>query len=133
MWTWTIVRFLHVTAAAVWVGMQVTLMVLIPHVRRTLGADVSRDIVRSAARRLLVTAAVALPALLGTGIALAAHEVPQAHRGWVDLKVAMLVAIVAVLAGHGIVRTARLRILLSALMLLFSLIALFAGVHLTEL
>jgi uncharacterized membrane protein len=133
MWTWTIVRFLHVTAAAVWVGMQVTLMVLIPHVRRTLGADVSRDIVRSAARRLLVTAAVALPTLLGTGIALASHEVPQAHRGWVDLKVAMLVAIVAVLAGHGIVRTARLRILLSALMLLFSLIALFAGVHLTEL
>ena len=133
MWTWTIVRFLHVTAAAVWVGMQVTLMVLIPHVRRTVGADVSRQIVHTAARRLLITAAVALPTLLATGIALASHEVPASHRGWVDLKVAMLVAIVAVLAGHGIVRTARLRILLSVLMLVFSLTALFAGVHLTEL
>ncbi len=133
MWTWTIVRFLHVTAAAVWVGMQVTLMVLIPHVRRTLGPDVSRQIVRTAARRLVVTAAVALPTLLVTGIALASHEVPASHRGWVDLKVAMLVAIVALLAGHGIVRTARLRIAISALMLLFSLTALFAGVHLAEL
>ena len=133
MWTWTIVRFLHVTVAAVWVGMQVTLMVLIPHVRRTVGPDVSRQIVHTAARRLLVTAGVALPTLLLTGIALASHEVPASHRGWVDLKVAMLVAIVAVLAGHGIVRTARLRILLSVLMLVFSLTALFAGVHLTEL
>jgi len=133
MWTWTIVRFLHVTAAAVWVGMQVTLMVLIPHVRRTLGPDVSRQIVRTAARRLVVTAAVALPTLLVTGIALTSHEVRASHRGWVDLKVAMLVAIVALLAGHGIVRTARLRIAISALMLLFSLTALFAGVHLAEL
>ena len=28
MWTWTLVRFVHLAAAAVWLGMQVTLAVL---------------------------------------------------------------------------------------------------------
>jgi len=127
------VRFLHVTAAAVWVGMQVTLMVLIPHVRRTMGPDVSRQIIRSAARRLVVTAAVALPILVVTGIALASHEVPTSQRSWVSLKVALLVAIVALLASHGAVRTARLRIAASVLMLVLSLATVYAGAHLTEL
>lgn len=126
-------RFLHVTAAAVWVGMQVTLLVLIPHVRRTLSPELSRQIVRSAARRLAITAAVALPTLAVTGIALAGHEVPASHRSWVTLKIALLIAIVAVLAGHGIARTPRMRITASALMLIFSLLAVFAGTHLTEL
>ena len=61
MGTWAIVRFLHVAAAAIWLGMQVALFVLVPALRRMLPPERVREVVRAAGMRLAIVAAVALP------------------------------------------------------------------------
>ena len=128
MGTWALVRFLHVAAAATWLGMQVALFLLVPALRRMLPAERVREIVRAAGIRLAAVAAVALPTIAVTGVALGRHEPAAAdHPGVVHLKQASLVAIVAVLAGHGIVPGRRARIAASVLMLALTLGALYAG------
>jgi hypothetical protein len=128
MGTWALVRFLHVAAAATWLGMQVALFLLVPALRRMLPAERVREIVRAAGIRLAAVAAVALPTIAVTGVALGRHE-PAAgeHPGVVHLKQASLVAIVAVLAGHGLVPGRRARIAASVLMLALTLGAVYAG------
>jgi hypothetical protein len=128
MGTWALVRFLHVAAAATWLGMQVALFLLVPALRRMLPAERVREIVRAAGIRLAAVAAVALPTIAVTGVALGRHEPAAAeHPGVVHLKQASLVAIVAVLAGHGLVPGRRARIAASVLMLALTLGAVYAG------
>jgi len=133
MWTWTLVRFVHLTAAATWLGMQVTLLVLVPALRRTLPADQVRTVVRGAGRSLAIAGGTALAALAASGVSLARHESSaSAHPGVIDLKEALLVAIVALLAGHAAVRGRRARIAASALMLTLTLAAVLAGAWLAQ-
>jgi hypothetical protein len=128
MGTWAIVRFLHVAAAAVWLGMQVALFVLVPALRRMLPAERVREVVRAAGMRLAVVAAVALPTIAVTGVALGRHEEAAAeHPGVVHLKQALLVAVIAILVGHGLVPGRRARVAASALMLVLTLSAVYAG------
>jgi putative copper export protein len=128
MGTWALVRFLHVTAAATWLGMQVALFVLVPALRRMLPPERVREVVRAAGIRLALVAAVALPTLAVTGVALGRHEPAAAeHPGVVHVKQAALIAIVAVLAGHGVVPGRRARIAASVLMLVLTLAAVYAG------
>lgn len=62
--SWDTIRlFLHVLAATVWVGGQITLAVLVPVLRR-LGADIPR----AAARRFSQAAWPAFAVLIGTGV-----------------------------------------------------------------
>jgi putative copper export protein len=129
---WTLIRFLHLTAAAAWVGLQLSLFLFVPLLRRRLGADDTRAIVRDIGKRLGLVAAVALPTLLATGAALAAHEVPGSRTGLVDTKVAILIAVGVLLAGHGFARSPRQRIAASAAMLVLSLAAVAIGAYLTE-
>ena len=129
---WTLIRFLHLTAAAAWVGLQIALFLFVPLLRRRLGAEDSRALVRDIGKRLGIVAAVALPTLLATGAALAAHEVQSSRMGLVDTKLAILIAVGALLAGHGVARTPRQRIAASVLMLLLSLAAVAIGAYLTE-
>jgi putative copper export protein len=129
---WTFIRFLHLTAAAVWVGLQVALFLFVPMLRRRLGPEATRPLVKDMGRSLGLVAAVALPTLLATGTALAAHEVPGSRAGLVDAKVGILVAVAALLAGHAIARTPRQRIAASLVMLLLSLAAVAIGAYLTE-
>jgi hypothetical protein len=127
MGTWAVVRFLHVAAAAVWLGMQVALFLLVPALRRMLPAEQVRAVVRAAGMRLAIVAGVALPIAL-TGVALGRHEPAAAeHPGVVHLKQAILVAVVAVLLGHGLVPGRRARIAASVLMLVLTLAAVYAG------
>jgi putative copper export protein len=133
MWTWTLVRFVHLAAAATWLGMQVTLLVLVPALRRRLPADEVRAVVRGAGRSLAIAGGTALVALAASGIALRGHsDSASAHPGVVDLKEALLVAIVVLLAGHAAVRGTRARIAASALMLALTLAAFLAGAWLAE-
>jgi hypothetical protein len=82
--------------------------------------------------RLALVAAVALPTLAVTGVALGRHEPAAAeHPGVVHLKQAVLVAVVALLLGHGLVPGRRARIAASVLMLVLTLIAVYAGAWLT--
>jgi hypothetical protein len=133
MWAWTLVRFVHLVAAATWLGMQVTLLVLVPALRRRLPPEQVRAVVRGAGRSLAIAGGTALLALAVSGVALGRHEASAAaHPGVVDLKEALLVAIVALLAGHAAVRGRRARIAASALMLALTLAAVLAGAWLAE-
>ena len=129
---WTFIRFLHLTAAAVWVGLQVALFLFVPMLRRRLGPEATRPLVKDMGRSLGVVAAIALPTLLATGAALAAHEVPSSRAGLVDAKVGILIAVAALLSGHAIARTPRQRIAASLAMLLLSLAAVAIGAYLAE-
>jgi hypothetical protein len=128
MGTWALVRFLHVAAAATWLGMQVSLFVPPPALRRMLPPERVREVVRAAGVRLAIVAAVALPTIAVTGVALGRHEPAAAeHPGVVTLKQALLVAMVVLLAGHGLVPGPRARIAASILILVFTLAAMYAG------
>jgi uncharacterized membrane protein (DUF441 family) len=133
MWTWTLVRFVHVTGAAVWLGIQVTLLVLVPALRRQLPAEQVREVVRRAGRSLAVVGGTALLMLAASGIALARHESSaKAHPGVVGLKEGLLVAIVVLLSCHAVVRGRNARVAASALMLVLTLAAILAGAWLTQ-
>ena len=128
MGTWALARFLHVAAAATWLGMQVALFITVPALRRMLPADQVRAVVRAAGMRLASVAGVALPTIAITGVALGRHEPAAAeHPGVVHLKQAILVAVVAVLLGHGLVPGRWARIAASVLMLALTLAAVYAG------
>jgi hypothetical protein len=58
--------------------------------------------------------------------------VPSSRSGWVAAKVAILVAVAALLSGHALARTPRQRIAASALMLVLSLAAIGIGADLAE-
>jgi FtsH-binding integral membrane protein len=133
MWTWTLVRFVHLVGAGVWLGMQVTLAVLVPALRRMLPAEQVREVVRRAGRSLAITGVAALVAVAASGAALARHEdSATTHSGVVDLKTGILIAMVALLGGHAAVRGARARIAASVLMLVLTLAAILAGAWLAE-
>jgi hypothetical protein len=133
MWTWTLVRFVHLVGAATLLGMQVTLLVLVPALRRRLSPEQARATVRGAGKSLAITGGAALAALAASGVALARHESSaSAHPGVIDLKEGLLVAIVALLAGHAVVRGRRARIAASALVLALTLAAVLAGAWLGE-
>jgi uncharacterized membrane protein len=133
MTAWTAVRFAHLVAAGTWLGIQVTLLAVVPALRRTLGAEPTRVAVRAAGRRLAATGLAALAVLAVSGVALGRHEAAAAdHAGVVTLKQALLAGMVALLAGHAAVRGRRLRVAASAAMLLSTLAAVYAGAWLAE-
>lgn len=115
-----------------WVGIQLTLFALFPVLRRRLDPDEFRIVARAAGLRLAAVAAVALPGLVITGIALAQHEVPDSERGWVTAKLLIWGCVVGLLAFHGATASRERRVWASALMLTLSLGAVFIGVKLTE-
>ncbi len=126
-------RFVHLTGAAIWLGMQVTLLVLVPALRRQLPAEQVREVVRKAGRSLAIVGGTALVMVAASGVALARHESSaKAHPGVVGLKEALLIAIVVLLGGHAYVRGRNARIAASALMLALTLAAILAGAWLVE-
>ena len=126
-------RFVHVAGAAIWLGMQVTLLVLVPALRRQLPAEQVRQVVRKAGRSLAIAGGTALLMVAASGVALARHESSaKAHPGVVGLKEGLLVAIVVLLGGHAYVRGRNARIAASALMLVLTLAAILAGAWLVE-
>ena len=70
-------RFLHVAAAATWLGMQVALFLLVPALRRMLPPSGCARSCGPQRMRLAIVAAVALPMIAATGVALGRHEPPR--------------------------------------------------------
>ncbi|GAA3970958.1 hypothetical protein FOF52_14655 [Thermobifida alba] len=70
---WTVVRFLHVLGAALWVGGQLTVsLVVLPLARRGLDDERRGALLTAVGRRFgVLTAAFFLPLQIGTGVALA--------------------------------------------------------------
>ena len=127
--SWDTVRlFLHVLAAAIWVGGQLVLAALVPVLRR-FGSDVTV----AAARRFNQVAWTAFGVLVVTGIWNIAAVWPQVshdpgYRTTLIVKL-VVVAISGITAAlHIRSRTARGRAVLGALSGLSALAALFLGV-----
>ncbi|WP_151769806.1 hypothetical protein [Streptomyces abyssomicinicus] len=108
---WTLVRFLHVTGALLWVGGQMLLsLVILPLARRRLAPEAVADFAAAAGRRFgLLTVAVFLPVQLTTGWAVAWHKgvtwASLSEPGYgrtLAVKLALFCAVMLAAAGHGI-------------------------------
>lgn len=111
---WSLVRFLHVTAAILWVGGQLTLSLVVrPAAADTLDGDRRREFFTAAGRRFgRVSTVILMPVLLATGLALASHRGVTfgalALPGYgVTLGIKIVLAFVSfgLAAAHGIIAT----------------------------
>lgn len=107
---WTVVRFVHVLGAIVWVGGQLTItLVVLPLVRDRLAVAERADVMRAVGRRFaLITMAVFLPVQVATGVALAWHygvtwaSLAQPGYGRVlVLKLVLFTAVMVAATLHG--------------------------------
>ncbi len=125
--SWDTVRlFLHVLAATIWVGGQITLAVLVPVLRRR-----AADLTRAAARRFNQVAWPAFAVLVATGVWNVVAVRPHIHGSYqVTLIVKLaVVAISGVTAAlHARARRPRWLAVYGALTGLSALGALFLGV-----
>jgi uncharacterized membrane protein len=108
---WTLVRFLHVLSAMMWVGGQLLLSLLVlPVLRRGLDAASRAPLTRQVGVRFgIFTVAVFLPLQVVTGIALATHrgvtveELGQAGYGrTLTGKLSLFVVVLLVSGAHGV-------------------------------
>ncbi len=107
---WSLVRFLHVVAAMVWVGGQLLLSgAVLPVLRSHLDPATRAPLTGAIARRFAVVAnVVVLPVSLATGLALAWHRGVSlgsfAHPGYgrlLGIKLVLVLVSVVLAAGHG--------------------------------
>ncbi|KAB1142343.1 hypothetical protein F7R91_29270 [Streptomyces luteolifulvus] len=108
---WSLVRFVHVAGAALWVGGQLALsLVVLPLARHLLAPEAKDRFTAAAGRRFgILTGVVFLPAQLTTGLALAWHRgvtwASLAEPGYgrtLATKLALFVVVMLAAAGHGI-------------------------------
>ncbi|QOV41332.1 hypothetical protein IM697_28240 [Streptomyces ferrugineus] len=111
MGLWSLVRFAHVAGAALWVGGQLALsLVILPLARRMLEPEARDRFTARAGRRFgILTGAVFLPVQLATGWAMAWHKgvtwASLAEPGYgrtLATKLALFVLVMLAAAGHGI-------------------------------
>ena len=127
--SWDTIRlFLHVLAAAIWVGGQLILAALVPVLRRF-----GTDALGAAARRFNQVAWTAFGVLVITGIWNIVAVRPQishsaSYRTTLVVKLAVVVVSGVTAALHVRSRTARSRAVFGALTGLSALAALFLGV-----
>jgi putative copper export protein len=125
----TIRLFLHVLAATVWVGGQLTLAGLVPVLRR-LGTEIPR----AAARRFNQIAWPAFAVLVVTGVwnvVAVRAEINGSYRVTLIVKLAVVALSGVAAAAHARARTAAGVAVFGALTGLSALAALFLGVLLT--
>jgi putative copper export protein len=128
---WETVRlFLHVLAAAVWVGGQLTLAALVPALRAA-----GREVPRVAARRFNAVAWPAFGVLVATGIwniVAERDKIGGSYRATLIVKLVVVLASGAAAVLHTRSRTPRGLALWGALSGLTALAALFLGVLLAQ-
>ncbi|MBW4077009.1 MAG: hypothetical protein HIU84_00555 [Acidobacteria bacterium] len=106
---WTVVLFVHVSAATFWVGGQLMLVfVVMPLLRRTAPPEVIGKMARMSGRRFATISNFGLfPALLVTGPLLAWHDGVRLHdlTGAFDhvleVKVFVVVVVLGLAGAHG--------------------------------
>lgn len=122
----TIRLFLHVLAATVWVGGQLTLVGLVPVARR-----LSPEAPRLLARRFSAVAWPAYGVLIVTGVwnVVATHQqIHGAYRTTLEIKIAVVAASGISAWAHGASRSVAGRAVWGALTALSALGALFLGI-----
>ncbi|WP_165986258.1 hypothetical protein [Streptomyces sp. YIM 98790] len=107
---WSLIRFVHVAGAALWVGGQLVLTLVVLPLARRLPAPEARDrFVPEAGRRFaMLTGAVFLPLQLGTGLLMAGHKgvtwASLAEPGYgrlLAVKLLLFTVVMGLAAGHG--------------------------------
>ncbi|MDX3524927.1 hypothetical protein P1P75_00255 [Streptomyces sp. ID05-39B] len=107
---WSLVRFAHVAGAALWVGGQLALsLVILPLARHLLTPEAKDAFTAAAGRRFgLLTGALFLPVQLATGWAMAWHRgvtwASLAEPGYgrtLATKLALFVVVMLAAAAHG--------------------------------
>ncbi|MCA2178153.1 hypothetical protein LDL08_18330 [Nonomuraea glycinis] len=107
---WSVVRFLHVLSAALWVGGQLTVsLVVLPLARHQLDAERRGRMLTAVGRRFgMITGAVFLPVQLATGVAIAWHKgvtwASLAEPGYgriLAAKLGLFCAVMVAAALHG--------------------------------
>lgn len=114
---WTLVRFLHVLAAASWVGGMIVLgAVAVPAARHAGDRAAGRRVITAAARRFGVIGALAFAVLVATGFALIDHrgiavgDLGDSEYGRrVLAKIGLLAAMGVVTLAHGLWQGPRVR------------------------
>ena len=97
--TWTLVRFIHLLSAAIWVGGQAALFVAVPVIRAA--TPDAGPILGTIGRRFGALAGPALLLLLVTGMAQASHfELWDARE--VREKLGILIIVLVLTAIHGV-------------------------------
>ncbi|MHB9856990.1 hypothetical protein [Streptomyces sp. YIM S03343] len=111
---WSLVRFFHVAGAALWVGGQLALsLVVLPLARHLLDAEAKDRFSAAAGRRFgMLTGAVFLPVQLGTGWAMAWHKgvtwASLAEPGYgrtLATKLGLFVVVMIAAGGHGLAQS----------------------------
>lgn len=97
--TWTVVRFLHLLAAAVWVGGQAALFIAVPVIRQH--TPDPGAILGTIGRRFGALAGPALLILLVTGMAQASHS-GLWDAGEVHGKLAIWIVVFLLTGIHGV-------------------------------
>ncbi|RBQ18775.1 hypothetical protein DP939_16255 [Spongiactinospora rosea] len=107
---WAVVRFLHVLSAALWVGGQLTVsLVVLPQARRLLDDQARARMLHAVGRRFgLVTGVVLVPLQVLTGLGIAWHKgltwASLAEPGYgriLAVKLALFCVVMAAAALHG--------------------------------
>ncbi len=105
---WSLVRFVHVVGAVIWLGGQLTISALVlPVARRRLEAAARADLMRTLGMRFgMATVSVLIPLQLATGTALAWHKgvtmASLAQPGYGRTLTGKLVAFVLVMLAAGL-------------------------------
>jgi uncharacterized membrane protein len=105
---WSLVRFVHVLGAVIWLGGQLTISALVlPAARQRLEAADRADLMRTLGMRFgVATVAVLIPLQVTTGVALAAHKgvtwSALAQSGYGRTLAGKLVAFVLVMLAAGL-------------------------------
>ncbi|MFC8571583.1 hypothetical protein ACFUIW_38145 [Streptomyces sp. NPDC057245] len=107
---WSVVRFVHVAGAALWVGGQLALTLVVLPLARHLLAPGAKDLLTAQVGRRfgLLTGVLFLPAQVGTGWALAWHKgvtwASLAEPGYgrtLAAKLGLFALVMLAAAGHG--------------------------------
>lgn len=108
---WSLIRFAHVTSAALWVGGQLVLsLVVAPLLRLHGSADDQQALLRAVGRRFgVLTAAVLLPLQIATGVAMMVHrqvglsDLDEPGYGrLLGIKLSLVALILVVVVVHGV-------------------------------
>ncbi|KKW66272.1 MULTISPECIES: hypothetical protein [Mycolicibacterium] len=113
---WTVVRFLHVVGAIVWVGGQLTVtLIVLPPAHRLLSVPDRAQVLRNVGRRFaLVTFAMFLPVQITTGVLLAVRHgvtwTSLSEPGYgrvLIVKVLLFAAVMVAASLHGMAQARR--------------------------
>lgn len=108
MSVWSLIRFVHVVGAVMWLGGQLTVSALVlPVARRRLDERARAGLMRTLGKRLgIATVAAFVPLQVTTGVLLAAHKgvtwVSLTDPGYGRLLAGKLVAFVLVMLAAGL-------------------------------